>query len=68
MFWTLRARTLRGCCNTDKDIIDNSYKLVTHLPDFQLWENRTAYSLDKKAFMPCLKKILNCFSRSFYSK
>ena len=29
--------------NTDKNILDNSYQLVTHFPDFPLGENRIAY-------------------------
>ena len=28
---------------TDRNIFDDSYKLVTHFPDFLLWENRIAY-------------------------
>ena len=28
---------------TDKNIFDDSYQLVTHFPDFPLWENRIAY-------------------------
>ena len=29
--------------NTDKNIFDKSYQLVTHFPDFPLWENRIAH-------------------------
>ena len=29
--------------NTDKNVFDDSYLLVTHFPDFPLCENRIAY-------------------------
>ena len=32
---------------TNENIFDNSYKLVTHFPDFLLWENRIANTLNK---------------------
>ena len=28
---------------TDKNIFDDSYYIVTHFPDFPLWEKRIAY-------------------------
>ena len=30
--------------NTDKNILDKSYELVKHIPDFSLWEYRIAYN------------------------
>ena len=35
------AHILWSC--TDENILENSYKLVTHVPDFLLWENRIVY-------------------------
>ena len=32
-----------GFKHTNKNILDNSYQIVTHFPDFPLWENRIAY-------------------------
>ena len=32
-----------SCDSTDKNIFDDSYLLVTPIPDFLIWENRMAY-------------------------
>ena len=40
---SFEKRFIENVDNTDKNILDDSYKLVTHFPDFPLWENRIAY-------------------------
>ena len=34
---------IKSTNNTDKNILDDSYLIVTHFLDFPLWENRIAY-------------------------